>query len=140
MTIRRWAYMAASLKTMMAEARSKVRDASPTDVKGSLDRGQIALVLDVREREEWSKSHIPGAVNVPRGWLELKADPASPIADSRLSQHQAAPIAVYCLQAPGARSLLAAATLVELGYTNVVAIGGGLKAWMEAGLPVEGAG
>jgi len=44
---------------------------------------------------------------------------------------------VYCTKGPGARSLLAAQTLTNMGYENVEVLGGGLNAWAEAGLPVE---
>ena len=129
--------MATSLRQLMDEARRKVPEVSAADVKRSLDQGGSALVLDVREPEEWSKGHIPRAVNVPRGWLELRADPASPIADPTLSADRDARIVAYCFQSPGVRSMLAAATLVELGYTNVTALSGGLKGWIDGGLPVE---
>lgn len=129
--------MATSLSQLMDGARSKVPEVSVADVKRSLGRKEVALVLDVREPEEWSKGHIPHAVNVPRGWLELRADPASPIADPTLCADPAASIVAYCFQAPGVRSLLAAGTLIEMGYTNVTALSGGLRAWIDAGLPVE---
>jgi rhodanese-related sulfurtransferase len=129
--------MTTTLKRLMQEAASLVAQVSPAELTGSLDRGEAALILDVRESEEWSRGHIPGSMNVPRGWLELRADAASPIADPTLSRDPRARIVAYCYQAPGVRSLLAATTLIELGYTNVAALSGGLKAWVGEGLPIQ---
>lgn len=129
--------MASSLKEMIQEARAEVRELPPKEVAAALERGEIDLLVDVREHEEWSRGHIPGSVNIPRGWLEIRADPASPGADQALSRNRDARIAVYCLQAPSARSLLAAQTLKGMGYTNVSGIEGGLLNWRDQGLPLE---
>jgi rhodanese-related sulfurtransferase len=125
------------LKQMIAEAKKSVREVSPQEVKEGLDRGAVELVIDVREPHEWQRSHMPGALNLPRGMLELKADPESPVADADLTGRAEAGIVVYCLKSPSARSLLAAETLGRMGYSNVTALSGGLNGWQEAGLPVE---
>jgi|SRR5919204_5127017 rhodanese-related sulfurtransferase len=130
--------MAVGLKEMVARARGSARELEPTAVKDALDRGEIELVVDVREPGEWQREHVAGAVNVPRGMLELKADPESPVADPELARREAA-VVLYCTKAPSARSLLAAETLSEMGFTNVTVIDAGLNAWKEAGLPVESA-
>jgi rhodanese-related sulfurtransferase len=129
--------MASSLMEMIQEARAHVRELPPKEVAASIERGEVQLVIDVREPEEWSKGHIPGSVNIPRGMLELRADPASPIADHALSDNPAAQVVVYCLRAPSARSLLAAQTLQRMGYTRVSGIQGGLLNWRDEGLPME---
>lgn len=95
--------MTTTLKWLMQEAASRVAQVSPAELTGSLDRGEAALILDIRESEEWSRAHIPGSMNVPRGWLELRADAASPIADPTLSRDPRARIVAYSYQAPGAR-------------------------------------
>jgi rhodanese-related sulfurtransferase len=77
------------------------------------------------------------ALNIPRGLLEIRADPASPAHDAALTADRSARILVYCTKGPGARSLLAAQTLASMGYERVEVLGGGLVAWAEAGLPVE---
>jgi rhodanese-related sulfurtransferase len=129
--------MASSLKEMIQAARAQVHELPPSQVAAALERGEIDLVVDVREPEEWSRGHIPGSVNIPRGWLEIRADPASPGAHQDLSKNRDARIVVYCLQAPSARSLLAAQTLGRMGYTNVSGIEGGLLSWRDQGLPLE---
>ena len=69
----------------------------------------------------------------------MRADPSSPVTDPGLSGDLSARVIVYCTKGPGARSLLAAQTLGTMGYERVEVLGGGLDAWREAGLPVEGA-
>jgi rhodanese-related sulfurtransferase len=69
--------------------------------------------------------------------LELRADPDSPATDPALSANKDARVIVYCLKAPGARSVLAAQTLGNMGYSNVAAMRGGLEEWRAEGLPAE---
>ena len=129
--------MAKGLKDMVEEASGTVEVISAPAVQDGLDKGEVDVVLDVREPSEWGEGHLPGATNVPRGMLELRADPESPVTDPALSANRDARVIVYCLKAPGARSLLAAETLGRMGYTNVAAMRGGLEEWRSAGLPAE---
>ena len=129
--------MAKGLKDMVEEASGTVEVISAPAVQEGLDKGEVDVVLDVREPSEWGEGHLPGATNVPRGMLELRADPESPVTDPALSANRDARVIVYCLKAPGARSLLAAQTLGRMGYTNVAAMRGGLEEWRSAGLPAE---
>lgn len=91
-----------------------------------------ALVLDVREPHEWATGHIPGALHIPRGELEFMSDPTFPLYKEQIASKDR--ILVHC--AKGLRSILAAATLQEMGY-NVASIDGGIEAWRAAGQPVE---
>src|ERR671934_2692115 len=111
--------MGVGLKEMVAEARGRVREVSPEDVKGALDGGEHVLVLDVREPHEFAQGHLPGAINVPRGMLELTADADSPSADPAVAGKRDVRVVTYCLKAPGARSLFAADTLATMGFANV---------------------
>jgi sulfur-carrier protein adenylyltransferase/sulfurtransferase len=86
-----------------------------------------AAVVDVREREEWSEGHLPGAQHVPRGHLESRIEAA--VSD------RSRPVIVYC--ASGNRSVFAAKTLEELGYENVVSLSGGFTEWKRNGFPFE---
>ena len=129
--------MATSLAEMMQQARKAVREIDPTEVAEGLNRGDAAVLVDVREPWEFAKRHIPGAVNIPRGVLELKADPSSPMVDQDLVKNRDARILLYCMQAPSARSILAAETLGKMGCTNVAAIAGGLRSWKDQTLPVD---
>jgi rhodanese-related sulfurtransferase len=122
---------------MVQEALASVEAVSANDVREGLDSGQVDLVVDVREPKEWEGGHVPGAINVPRGMLELRADPESPATDPTLSADRDARVIVYCLKAPGARSVLAAQTLGSMGYSNVAAMRGGFEEWQAEGLPAE---
>jgi rhodanese-related sulfurtransferase len=130
--------MSLTLAQMVADARSQAREISPADAAQANSDSELALIVDVREPGEYGEAHLPGAVNVPRGLLELRADPSSPVADAALSADRSARILVYCTKGPGARSLLASQTLSSMGFERVEVLGGGLNAWVEAGLPVEG--
>lgn len=129
--------MALTLREMIASARSEAREISPAQAAQADNDAELDLIVDVREPAEYGDGHLPRAVNVPRGVLELRADPSSPTADPALSADRDARILVYCTKGPGARSLLAAQTLKSMGYERVEVLGGGLIAWVEAGLPVE---
>jgi rhodanese-related sulfurtransferase len=126
-----------TLAGMIASARDAVREIPPAEACEALNSGAIALILDVREPQEFSDGHVPDAVNIPRGLLEIRADPASPSADTTLSAERSGRILVYCTKGPGARSLLAAQTLASMGYQRVEVLEGGLIAWEAAGLPAE---
>jgi rhodanese-related sulfurtransferase len=127
-----------NLSQMMADARETVREISPTDAAAALEAGEIAAVVDVREPGEYQELHVSGSTCIPRGLLELRADPASPSADVVLTGNMSSRILLYCTKAPGARSLLAGETLTTMGFDRVEVLAGGLVAWSEAGLPVEG--
>jgi rhodanese-related sulfurtransferase len=129
--------MTETLKDMMMEARRAVDEIPPEEAKRRMDAGEVDLLLDVREEGEWARGHIPGALHIPRGLLEIYADPSSPAAHPDLAASKDARVVTYCWQAPGARSVLAAQTLKKMGYSNVTALAGGLKAWTEQALPLE---
>jgi rhodanese-related sulfurtransferase len=112
----------------------------PADAYDAQRRDEVHLIIDVREPQEFADAHVRGSVNIPRGLLELRADAAAPSADATLSAGISKRIILYCTKSPGARSLLAAHTLKNMGYESVEVLGGGLNAWGEAGLPVEGSG
>ena len=130
--------MPITLAQMVADARSEVGEISPAEAAQAGKSSEVDLIVDVREPAEYRAGRLPRAINIPRGLLELRADPASPVADPSLTADRAARILLYCTKGPGARSLLSARTLKNMGYERVEVLGGGLAAWTEAGLPVEG--
>ena len=129
--------MAETLMSLIQAAKSGATEVPPAEAREALDNGEVHLVVDVREPQEFDQAHLPDAVNIPRGVLELRADPSSPSADPALSSDPSSRVIVYCTKGPGARSLFAAQTLAGMGYENVEVLGGGLMAWEEQGLPVE---
>lgn len=124
--------MSKSAMQMLTEARAEVGTVAPAEAAAQVAAGQ-AVMLDVREAEEWQHGHIDGALPAPRGLLEFLADPTSPRHKSGLDP--AARVIVVC--ASGTRATFAAATLKTLGYQDPVVLEGGMKGWMGAGLPIQ---
>lgn len=79
----------------------------------------------MREKHEWNEGHIPGAVHVPRGFLELQIEEAVP--------DKSKTVVLYC--AGGVRSLMAGSTLQQIGYQNAIAMSGGFWQWKNSGFP-----
>jgi len=115
--------MAKTYKELMDEAREAVPEVTVDDVKARLENGQRPVLLDVREREEYREGHLEGALALPRGFMEMRVEEAVP--------DKSAPVVAYC--AGGVRSLIAARTLKEMGYTDVSSMAGGYTAWKNAG-------
>jgi len=118
-----------SMQDLLNEARSEIAEIS-AETAMEMDKG---LLLDVREPAELAETgRAAGAVHIPRGVLESRADPESSAADMALVRLRGKkePVIVYC--ASGARGALAAKTLSDMGYTarNVA---GGIAAWRKAG-------
>jgi molybdopterin/thiamine biosynthesis adenylyltransferase/rhodanese-related sulfurtransferase len=103
---------------------SKVHEALAYQHEAGRERQDIVLV-DVREKLEWNDGHIPGALHVPRGYLELQIEEAVP--------DKTKTVVLYC--AGGIRSLMAGATLQQMGYKEVISMAGGFGAWKGNGLP-----
>jgi adenylyltransferase/sulfurtransferase len=105
-------------------AKSEIEEITARDLHGWQAQGRALTVVDVREREEFVQGHVPQAVFIPRGYLELQ-----------IEQHQPdrqAPVVLYC--AGGVRSALAARNLREMGYERVYSLIGGFNGWKNAGL------
>lgn len=94
------------------------------DAQAVVDRSNVdVMFLDVRTEGEWNEGHIPDAVHVDRGFLEMQIATVQP--------DRSAQIICYC--ASGTRSLFAASTLLDMGYNNVSSLAGGIDAWRQAG-------
>ena len=122
--------MAATLQELIQNARKQITEVKPEQARQRIENGAVAL--DVREAEELAEGHLPDAVHIPRGLLEFKAAEHEALSSSNT------PICVYCMG--GGRAALAAQTLKQLGYTNVVSIEGGFEGWKNAGLPLQVSG
>jgi len=104
-------------------AKSQITEISARELKRRLDAGEDLTVVDVRERDEFVQGHLPDAVFIPRGFLELQIEQHQPDREQ--------PLVVYC--AGGVRSALAARNLKEMGYTNVISLIGGFNDWKNVG-------
>ena len=118
--------MGEASREIMRQARRQVPEWSTPQVNEAMAHqheagreNQEIVLVDVREKLEWNEGHIPGAIHVPRGYLELQVEEAVPDKDKT--------VVLYC--AGGVRSLMAGATLQQMGYKNVVSMAGGFGAW-----------
>ena len=113
--------------TLLREIRGKTPEIDPAALDAALRGAQRPALIDVREPDEHAQGMIPGTLHIPRGFLELRIERNVP--------DRGTPVVIYC--ASGTRSVLAARSLGELGYTNVSSLAGGFTGWKRAGLPWE---
>jgi phage shock protein E len=109
---------------LVAQAKKHITEISPQDAAAKLGSGD-AVVVDVREKDEWDEGHIPGAIHLSRGTIELDIEENVPDPNAM----------IICHCGGGGRGALAAESLQKMGYKNVRNMSGGLKAWKSAGLP-----
>jgi sulfur-carrier protein adenylyltransferase/sulfurtransferase len=119
--------MAKTYAELFSEVRERVRTITLEALKARLDAKTPTTLVDVREQHEFNAGYIPGAVHIPRGFLEIQAEAKLP--------DRKAPIVVYC--AGGTRSAFAARTLTELGYENVLSANPGFVRWKDLRYPME---
>jgi rhodanese-related sulfurtransferase len=110
---------------LVAEAKKNITEISPQDAAAKLNTGD-AIIVDVRDKDEWNEGHIPAATHMSRGTIELDIEEKVPDPNAM----------IICHCGGGGRSALAAESLQKMGYKNVRSMGGGFKAWKAAGLPV----
>ncbi|MFM8267940.1 MAG: molybdopterin-synthase adenylyltransferase MoeB [Ilumatobacteraceae bacterium] len=112
-----------SFRDLLAAAKADIREIDPAVAAEAIAAG--AVVLDVREPDEFDQGALADVVHIPRGHLEAQVE-------ARIPDKQG-PVVVYC--AGGVRSAFAAKTLHELGYTDVVSMAGGFGRWKDEGRP-----
>jgi rhodanese-related sulfurtransferase len=109
---------------LVAEAKKQVTEISPGDAQKQTELGD-AVLIDVREDDDWREDHAKGAKHLSRGVIELEIEEQVPDLKT--------PIICYC--GGGSRSALVAESLQKMGYENVKSLAGGFRAWKEEGLP-----
>jgi molybdopterin/thiamine biosynthesis adenylyltransferase/rhodanese-related sulfurtransferase len=114
-------------RELLEQIRAGIEEVDAVRARELLDSPAAPLLVDVREQDEWSEGHLPGAIHVPRGNLESRIERAAP--------DHAQPVILYCQS--GNRSVFAAKTLEELGYENVVSLAGGYTDWKRNGFPTQ---
>ncbi len=112
---------------LVDRARQRVKECSAAEVKARFDRGERFHFIDVREDHEFAKDHARGARHLGKGIIERDIEATVPDKQDH--------IVLYC--GGGFRSALAADALQQMGYTNVISMDGGIRAWREAGYPLE---
>jgi rhodanese-related sulfurtransferase len=125
--------MAKTAKDLVEAANAVVPKITPAQAQEMIEKGNT-LIVDVRDAPEvQSSGKVAGAVHVPRGMLEFRADPESPYHDQHFAKDKT--VILYC--ASGGRSALSGQALKELGYGEVYNMGA-FKDWAEAGGAIEG--
>lgn len=109
------------------DAQQRVRVCTVADVKAKMDRAERFHFVDVREDNEYEQDHARGAIHLGKGVIERDIEAVLPDTQE--------PIVLYC--GGGYRSVLAADSIRQMGYTNVMSMDGGIKAWRMAGYPIE---
>ena len=117
----------ANYRELLQRVKAEIDEIDAQTARELLDTAEPPLLVDVRRRDEWDEGHIPGALHIPRGWLESRIEQAVP--------DRGRQIVAYC--AAGNRSAFAAKTLEELGYADVVSLAGGINDWKRHGYPLE---
>lgn len=112
---------------LVAEAKKQIAEISPGDAQQQTELGD-AVLIDVREDDDWREDHAKGAKHLSRGIIELEIEEQVPDLKT--------PIICYC--GGGSRSALVAESLQKMGYENVRSLAGGFRAWKEAGQPRAG--
>jgi sulfur-carrier protein adenylyltransferase/sulfurtransferase len=113
-------------RELLQQVRGEIAEIDAARARDVAD-GREAVVVDIREQDEWDEGHIAGAVHIPRGHLESRIERAAP--------DRTQPVLLYC--SAGNRSAFAAKTLEEMGYEDVVSLAGGFTDWKRNGYPVE---
>ena len=110
---------------LVADAKKKITEISPTDAAAKAKSSSDTVIVDVREKDEFDESHIPDAVHMSRGMVELEVEDKFPDRNTT----------IICHCGGGGRSALAAESVQKMGYKNVRSMAGGFKAWKAAELP-----
>lgn len=119
--------MSKTYPELLQEVRSQIRSVSLEDLKKRREAGEDFILVDVREKDEYRQGFIPGAVHIPRGFLEMQSANRLPDKGKK--------VIVYC--AGGIRSAFAARTLQDLGYQDVESANPGFGDWKDKGYPVD---
>ena len=119
---------------IVAKAKATITECSVKDAQECLNSN--TLIIDIREPAEYQRAHLPGAVLLPRGLLEFEIHNVVEkiCADLNVASDEQH-IVLYC--GTGGRSALAAKSLEDLGYKNVISMDGGIVAWAQAQFPLE---
>jgi rhodanese-related sulfurtransferase len=117
---------------MVAHAKETIHLASLNEFKQVVDHPGDALIIDVREADEYETGHVPGAINIPRGVLEFRIWKQVGFPDGVVYGRR---IYIYCKLS--GRAALAAQSLGKLGFTKVTAVDMQIDDWAKAGYPLQ---
>ncbi len=120
-----------SVSEWVARAKAQIKTIDMAAFKSALDKGDLGLIIDVREPAEYADGHIAGAINIPRGQIELAIWPH--VGFPR-NTDMGTKMTLYC--GSGTRCVLATKSLQDLGFSNVAAADMRLEDWITAGYPL----
>lgn len=123
--------MIKSAAQLVQEMKDTIKEVSVEELAVHL--ANDIVLIDVRESEEFSSGHIPGAVNFPRGVLEMKLQMHPEFKDAEFPLEEMSKLDMYVICRSGARSALATESLQKMGFTNVFSVAGGMTEWIEKG-------
>jgi rhodanese-related sulfurtransferase len=112
---------------LVNDAKSRVKETDMEGYKKMIAGGNKPVLIDVREDTEWTAGHAAGAVHLGKGIIERDIETKIP--------DKQTPMVLYC--GGGFRSALSADALQQMGYTNVISLDGGWRAYQQSGLPIE---
>jgi len=112
---------------LVNEAKSRVKETDMEGYKKMVGEGRKPVLIDVREDSEWTAGHAAGAIHLGKGVIERDIE-------TKIPDKQTAMV-LYC--GGGFRSALSADALQQMGYTNVISLDGGWRAYQQSGLPIE---
>jgi rhodanese-related sulfurtransferase len=116
---------------LIASARAQIKTIDVAAFKSALDRNDAGLIIDVREPAEYAGGHVPAAINIPRGLIELRIWPHVGYPGNADMGRK---MTLYC--GSGVRCILAAKSLQDLGFGNVTAVDMRIEDWANAGYPL----
>ncbi len=112
---------------IVSDAKTRIREIDIETYRQMRERGETPLLVDVREDNEWALAHAAGAIHIGKGVIERDIE--------RLVPEKSTPMVLYC--GGGYRSALASDALGKMGYTGVISLDGGWRAYEPSGLPIE---
>src|SRR5579871_1802913 len=112
---------------LVDDAKSRIRQTDMDGYKKMMEAGDKPLLIDTREDNEWAAGHAAGAIHLGKGIIERDIESRVPDKSTKM--------VLYC--GGGYRSALAADALQQMGYTDVISLDGGWRAWQSAGMPIE---
>lgn len=116
-----------SWQQLLGKVKKEIKEVTTEELYRDLHQNPQIAIVDVREHDEFIKGHLPNAIFLPRGFLELRIESTIPDRDQE--------VYLYC--GGGNRSALAARSLQEMGYKRAVSLKGGFSQWSKEGKPVE---
>lgn len=120
---------------LVQSLREKVQEISVEQLQEAMHNNPQGVLIDIREKQETDLGSACNAILISRGVLEMQINNNSAIIERIASKESLAQQPIYLMCRSGARSVLSAFSLQQMGFENVYSIAGGFLAWKAAGYP-----